>query len=106
MTIDQKPAAPEVTVIDTAARWPLVLLISSAIKWLILSGVLALIAAIQLIQPGFLADCSVFTHGRVVAMQESVFIYGWAANAGLALALWILGRLGGSPLRATNWVVV
>jgi hypothetical protein len=33
------------------------------------------------------------------------FVYGWAANAGLGLALWLLGRLGGSPLRAQNWIV-
>lgn len=106
MTTAQTNASAEVTAIDTAARWPLLLLLCSAIKWLVLSGVLALIASIQLVQPTFLADCSWFTHGRVVAMQESIFIYGWGANAGLALALWILGRLGGSPLRATNWVVV
>jgi cytochrome c oxidase cbb3-type subunit 1 len=106
MTTAQNNASAEVTAIDSAARWPLLLLLVSAIKWLVLSGILALISSIQLVQPAFLADCSVFTHGRVVAMQESIFIYGWAANAGLGLALWILGRLGGSPLRATNWVVV
>ena len=106
MTTAQTNASAEVTAIDTAARWPLLLLLVSAITWLIVSGVFALIASIQLVQPTFLADCACLTHGRVVAMQESIFIYGWAANAGLAMALWILGRLGGSPLRATNWVVV
>jgi cytochrome c oxidase cbb3-type subunit 1 len=44
------------------------------------------------------------TYGRAAAMQESAFIYGWAANAGLAVVLWILGRLGGFPLRSLNWV--
>ena len=105
MITAQTNASAEVTAIDSAARWPLLLLLVSAIKWLVLSGVLALIASIQLVQPAFLADCPVFTHGRTVALQESIFIYGWAANAGLALALWVLGRLGGSPLRATNWIV-
>ena len=105
MTTAQTNASAEVTATDTAARWPLLLLICSAIKWLVLSGVLSLIASIQLVQPTFLADCFVFTHGRTVAMQESIFIYGWGANAGLALALWILGRLGGSPLRAGNWII-
>ncbi len=106
MTTVQTNASHEVTAIDTAARWPLLLLIHASIKWLVLSGVLALIGSIQLVQPVFLSTCAIFAHGRIVAMQESIFIYGWAANAGLALALWILGRLGGSPLRAMNWVVV
>lgn len=106
MTTAPTNATAEVTATDTTARWPLLLLICSAIKWLVLSGILSLIASIQLVQPAFLADCSVFTHGRTVAMQESIFVYGWAANAGLAIALWVLGRLGGSPLRAGNWIIV
>jgi cytochrome c oxidase cbb3-type subunit 1 len=105
MTTAPTNAPAEVTAIDTAARWPLLFLLVCAIKWLVWSGVLSLIASIQLVQPAFLADCFVFTHGRTVAMQESIFVYGWAANAGLALALWILGRLGGSPLRAGNWII-
>jgi cytochrome c oxidase cbb3-type subunit 1 len=96
----------EVTAIDTQARWPLLLLLGGAIKWLVIAGVLSLIVSIQLHSPAFLADYSVFTHGRAAAMAETAFVYGWAANAGLALALWILGRLGGEPLRALNWVVV
>lgn len=97
---------PEVTAVDTTARGPLLLLVGFAAKWLVLAGVLALIATIQLIQPGFWSGCEWFTHGRVQALQESVFIYGWAANAGFAVALWVLARLGGSPLRALNWVTV
>ncbi len=105
MTTASTNASAEVTATDRTAQRPLLLLIASAIKWLVLSGVLGLISSIQLVQPAFLTDCSVFTHGRTVAMQESIFIYGWAANAGLAIGLWILGRLGGSPLRAQNWII-
>lgn len=96
----------EITPIDTNARWPLVLLLGSGLTWLVISGVFALIASIQLHTPQFLSDCAWFTHGRMQAMRESAFIYGWAANAGLAIALWVLGRLGGNALRASNWVVV
>ncbi len=95
----------EVTEIDTSARWPLLLLLGSALLWLVVSGLLALVNLVQLHTPGFLADCSVLTFGRTAALQETAFIYGWAANAGLAVALWLLGRLGGAPLRSLNWVV-
>lgn len=105
MTTVPTNAAAEVTATDTTARWPLLLLLASAIVWLVLSGILSLIASIQLVQPTFMADCACLSYGRTVALQESVFIYGWAANAGLGLALWVLGRLGGSPLRAQNWIV-
>ena len=99
-------ASAEVSAIDTQARWPLLLLLGGALKWLVFAGVFSLIASIQLHSPAFLSRYEWLTHGRVVALAETMFIYGWAANAGLALALWILGRLGGEPLRALNWVVV
>lgn len=96
----------EVTAADTAGRWPLLLLIGSGLVWLVISGVFALIASIQLHSPTFMSDCEWFTHGRVTALAETSFVYGWAANAGLGIALWVLGRLGGSALRAQNWAVV
>ena len=99
-------ASAEVTAIDTAARGPLLWLLGSGLVWLLVSGILALITSIQLHTPTFLADCSWFTHGRAQAMRETVFVYGWLANAGVATATWVLGRLGGYPLRALNWAVV
>lgn len=95
----------EVTSIDTQARGPLLLLIGSAVVWLVISGIFALLTSIQLHSPQFLTDCSWFTFGRAQALRETAFIYGWAANAGLAIALWVLGRLGGYPLRGLNWTV-
>lgn len=99
-------ATAEVTAIDTQARGPLLLLVGAGLVWLVASGIFALITSIQLHSPGFMADCAVLTHGRAEALRETTFIYGWAANAGLALGLWVLGRLGGSPLRALNWAIV
>ena len=105
ITSPQAAAPADATEIDTSSRCTLLLLLGSAVLWLVLSGVLALVNLVQLHTPSFLADCSVFTYGRTQAMQETAFIYGWAANSGLAVALWILGRLGGAPLRSLNWVV-
>jgi cytochrome c oxidase cbb3-type subunit 1 len=104
--IPTSAGAAEVTAIDSQARGPLLLLLGSAIVWLVVSGVLAVITSIQLHSPQFLTDSSWLTFGRSQALRETAFIYGWAANAGLGIALWILGRLGGHPLRALNWAVV
>lgn len=96
----------EITAIDSQARGPLLLLIGSGVVWLVVSGILALITSIQLHSPQFLADCAWLTYGRAEAMRETAFVYGWAANAGLAVGLWVLGRLGGYPLRGLNWTVI
>jgi len=106
MTNDSTQAATaEVTAIDTQARVPLTLLLAAGLIWLVISGVLGVITSIQLHTPGFLADCSFLSVGRAQAMRETAFLYGWIANTGLAVVLWVLGRLGGSPLRALNWAV-
>lgn len=104
--VSTNAASAEVTTIDVQARGPLLLLLGSGIVWLLISGVLAVITSIQLHSPHFLAECPWFTFGRSQALRETAFIYGWAANTGLGIALWVLGRLGGYPLRALNWTVV
>lgn len=84
---------------DTGARAQLGLLLASALGWLLVGGLLALIGTIQLHSPGFLSACSWLTYGHTQALQEAALIYGWAGNASFAVAIWILGRLSGAPLR-------
>jgi cytochrome c oxidase cbb3-type subunit 1 len=96
---DQTPA-------ESTGRYPLLYLLGSSVLWLVVSGVFALITSIQLHTPSFLAECPVLSYGRVRAMAETSFIYGWIGNVGLGLALWILARLSGEKLRGANWVFV
>lgn len=99
-------ASTEVSEVDSTARFSLSLLIAFAVFWLVVSGALALANLIQTFSPGFLADCPVTTYGRLRAYAETTLVYGWVANSGFAVALWILGRLGGSALRSLNWTAV
>jgi cytochrome c oxidase cbb3-type subunit I len=96
---------PEYTPVDEASSWPVLFLIVSGICWLVAAGLLALLAAVQLHSPSFMAHCPVLTYGRTTVMAQTAFVYGWLANAGLGLALWTLGRLAGEPLRAQNWAL-
>jgi cytochrome c oxidase cbb3-type subunit 1 len=98
--------ASETTAVETCGRWPLILLFGAGIGWLVVGAVVALISGIQLHSPGFLAECPVLSHGRAQAVAETAFVYGWLANLGLGLALWVLARLAGEPLRATNWITI
>ncbi len=102
----QNSASTEVSDTDRSARCALSYLLLSALSWLVLGGVLALINLVQQHTPSFLADCSFFTFGRTQALQETALIYGWAVNAGLVVALWLLIRLGDAPLRGGNFVIL
>jgi cytochrome c oxidase cbb3-type subunit 1 len=96
----------DTTPAEAGSRGPLLTLLGFGVLWLVTSAVLSLIAALQLASPAILAGCPWLTVGHTTAMAETAFIYGWIANAGLGLALWMLGRLSAEPLRAANWAVV
>ena len=100
------PAASDPRAIDRSAQWALLLLLASGLGWLAIGGLLALVQSIQLHTPGFLAASEWFTFGRTQAAAETALIYGWAANAGFAVALWLLARLGGAPLRGLGLVKI
>ncbi len=82
----------------------LVKLVLPASLWLVVGSALALGNVIQAHDPAFMAACPVLNYGRLQAMAESALVYGWLGNAGLALGLWLLGRLGGEPLRGRLWL--
>ena len=90
---------------ESASRWPLLLLLSCGLCWLVVEGAVSLIASIQVQNPAFMAAWPVFTYGRMAEATETTFVYGWLANTGLALTLWVLGRLAGEPLRGRNWAI-
>lgn len=104
-TVSPNQASAEAGGIDASARCPLGLLTAFALLWLVAGGVLAMLNLLQLQNPGLLADCSWFTYGRLQALQETVLMYGWAVNAGLAAATWLLVRLSGENLRGANYLM-
>ncbi len=95
----------EYTPSDSSSRYPLMALLFAGALWLVASGILAVVASIQLHEPQFLSGCALLTYGRMTSLSETAFVYGWLANAGLGLALWVLGRLAGEPLRGQSWAL-
>lgn len=74
-------------------RGPLLLLVASAVFWLLVGTMLAFVASIQLHTPTFLGDTPWLTFGRVRAAHLAATIYGWASLGGVALILWLHARL-------------
>jgi cytochrome c oxidase cbb3-type subunit 1 len=92
------PANPELVArIDSSCR-VLLLPIASALVWLLISSLFALITSVKLHSPAVLADCSWLTYGHTRPAANDAFVYGFASQAGLAIAMWILCRLGRTTL--------
>src|SRR6185369_7488464 len=92
------------TEIDGSCRWPLLLIFFSASFWLVLNSVLGLITSVKLHAPGFLADCAWLSYGRVSPAQTNALMFGFASPAAVAVALWLLCRLGRTRL-ALPWLI-
>jgi len=85
--------SPRVSRVDASVSSPVKFFFASALVWLLVSSVLAVVTAVKLHLPGFLNGCEYLTFGRLDAIQRNVFFYGWASNALLGLNLWLLASL-------------
>src|SRR6185503_11537261 len=97
------PIAP--AEIDASCRVPILILFTCAAVWLVASSILALIASLKFHMPQLLADCPWFTYGRLQPMQVNSLIYGFAAQAALGMALWMIARLGQTRLVQPGYIV-
>ncbi|HXG48701.1 MAG TPA: cbb3-type cytochrome c oxidase subunit I [Methylomirabilota bacterium] len=92
--------------IDASCRGPVLVLVTAAVPWLGLGLLLALLGAIKLHAPGFLADCAACTVGRLRPAAMNCLLYGFASQAGLAVLLWMMARLGGTRLSFQGPIIV
>ncbi len=79
--------------IDASCRLPVMAFFASSVVWLVVGSLLALVASWKLHSPGFLADFSWLTFGRVRPAHLTVVAYGWASMAGIGALLWLEARL-------------
>jgi cytochrome c oxidase cbb3-type subunit 1 len=80
--------------IDISCRLPLFVMFVSAAAWLVIGSIFALISTIKFHNPNFLAGTAWLTYGRVRPAYFDAVIYGFCLQSGLAVALWLLARLG------------
>jgi cytochrome c oxidase cbb3-type subunit I len=101
VTTDSSSASREV---DSSCRVPLFVLFVSSAVWLAIYSTFSLIASIKFHSPTFLSDSAWLTYGRVFAAANHALLYGFAIQAGLGVALWIVARLSQAPV-AHPWIV-
>jgi cytochrome c oxidase cbb3-type subunit 1 len=85
--------------IDASCRLPVLVFFGSAIFWLIIGTILALVASIKLHSPGLLDSWSYLTFGRVRPAHLNAVAYGWASAAGIGVSIWLMARLCRVTLR-------
>jgi cytochrome c oxidase cbb3-type subunit 1 len=91
--------------IDRSTRLPVLAFFGSAVFWLLLGTVAALISSIKLHNPDFLADIPWLTFGRIRPAHLNSMIYGWASMAGIGVTVWLMARLCRTELRHP-WLLV
>ncbi len=79
---------------DAAARLHVFL----SLGFLVLAGFLALVAALKLAYPSFLAGAAPFSYGRLAPMAMTAAVFGWLTFANLAATYYLLPRLTGARL--------
>jgi len=97
-TVTPAPPRARPAEVDTSCFWPVLGLLGLALAWLLVAGVLAVLASIKLHGPGFLAEWPWLTYGRVQPAAGHAFVFGFASQIGLGIALWLIARLGGTWL--------
>src|SRR5919197_267962 len=85
--------------IDASTRVPVLMFYTSAIAWLILGTVLAMVVSFKAHSPDLLADVSFLTWGRLRPAHMNIMVYGWASMAGMGTAIWLMARLCRTVLR-------
>ena len=85
--------------IDASIRSSVCLFLISAVCWLVLGTLFALVAAYKLHAPEFLSAIEFFTFGRMRSAHVNAVTFGWANNAVFAVCLWIMVRLCRVPIR-------
>jgi cytochrome c oxidase cbb3-type subunit 1 len=95
---DRAKSAAERAGIDASCRGPVLFFAASAVVWLLVGSMLALVASIKLHTPYFLTGSPELTFGRVRMAHLQAVAYGWLSMATIAAILWQMCRLARAEL--------
>ena len=84
--------------VEGIVRWHFV----SATGFLVLSGIVGAVAALQLVFPNIGARISFLSYGRLSAVATHLFLYGWLALGFLAAVYFVLPRISGRSVKGAS----
>lgn len=79
--------------IDESTKPTALLFLVSALLWLMIGTIFAIISSIKLHNPTFLTHYEWLTFGRTRSAHLNAVAYGWSNNAIFAVSFWIMARL-------------
>ncbi len=83
---------------DKSTRVPVLAAFYIALAWLAVGTLLGDLASLKLNLPDLWTSSGWLTFGRVRPAHLNTVIYGWASNAMLGVAIWLMSRLVRTPL--------
>lgn len=89
----------ERALIDSSTRVPVLMFYTSAIAWLLLGTLLAMLTSFRMHMPDLLAGVSYLTWGRLRPAHMNTMLYGWASMVGIGTSIWLMARLCRTTLR-------
>lgn len=97
--VHKEEISAERAALDLSVRTPVLLFFGSAIHWLLLASVLAILDAVKLNFPDLLTETAWLTIGRLHPAAGNALVYGWAGTAAIGASLWLMARLCRTPFR-------
>jgi cytochrome c oxidase cbb3-type subunit I len=91
--------------IDRSLRHPVMFFLTSGAAWLAVSIFLGVIASAKVHSPGFLAEYSWLTYGRIFPAHINALVYGWGMQAAFAVIIWLMARLSRKECTAVGIIL-
>src|ERR1700754_2152954 len=91
---------------DASSRTVTFIFMCCAIVWMIAASAAGLVASIKLHSPDWLGAYEWLSFGRVRTLHLNAVAYGFAAVAGLGIAVWLLPRLLKTTLQGGRYALV
>ena len=91
-TVDPREA------VDRSCRGPVLFLAFSAVAWLLVYSLFALLAGVKVHASGMMADSAWLAYGRIQPASQLALQFGFLVQLGLAVSAWILSHRGKTVL--------
>jgi len=92
--------------VDRSLRLPVMFFFMSSAVWLGVALFFGVVASIKLYAPEFLGECAGIQYGRAFPAHINALIYGWGAQVGFGVLLWLMARLSLRPSKNAGMLLV